>query len=80
MSIEYRILESLKKQGVLTLRIEDGQFAFNHTLYHEKDEYEEFGLTDFGFEIVKDRKIYHVNGQIITYPEFRFVSSVIDDF
>lgn len=79
MSIEYKILESPNKNGTLTLKIEDDELAFNHTLIHKKEEFEEFGINDTGIEKINDQKIYHINGHVITFKEFRFISKVIEN-
>ncbi len=79
MSVEYKTLESPNNIGTLTLKIEDNQMSFNHTNIHESEEYEEFGLNDYGIEMINDRKVYHINGHIITYKEFRFINRVIED-
>lgn len=76
---EYLILESPHKRGVLTLRFEDDQVFFNHTLIHEKDEYEAFDANDYGIEMLNNHKAYHINGHIITYDEYRFIHGALSD-
>ncbi len=79
MNIEYLELESPHKRGKITLKIEDEHLSFNHTLIHKKEEYEDFGVNDYGIEIVKNHKIFHINGHVITFNEYKFVHSTIID-
>lgn len=79
MSLEYKILESPNKNGVFTIKIDAGKLSFNHSLIHKNEEYEEFGVDDYGFELVNNQKIYHINGHVITFKEFSFISTVIED-
>lgn len=79
MSIEFRILESPNKNGTLTIKIENAALAFNHTHIHKKDEFEEFEIHDMGIQNINGQKVYHVNGHIITFKEFKFINKVLDD-
>jgi len=79
MSIVYKILESHKNVGVFTIRIEDGKCAFNHSFIHTKDEFEDFEVDDVGIENLNGIQVYHINGHIITYKEFKFITKVLED-
>ncbi len=79
MSIEYKILENPSRGGTLTIKIEDNQLSFNHTKIHEKDEFEEFTPDDMGYEMINQKKTFHINGQIISDKEFEFVENIIED-
>lgn len=79
MKIEYKTLEGPRKQGNLTIRIDNEQLAFNHTLIHKKDVYEEFVANDIGYEVVNGIKMYHVNGHILTFDEFKYITYIIRD-
>ncbi len=80
MGIEFQILEGTKKRGIFTVKIEEGKyFSFNQSLLHNKDYFEEFEPSDVDIEIVNGIEIYHINGQIISFEEFKFVTNIIKE-
>lgn len=79
MSIVFRVLENLNKEGILTIKIEDDICWFNHSMIHTKDEFEEFGVNDFGIVNLNGIEVYHINGHIITNKEYKFILKVFED-
>lgn len=80
MKTTYKSLENPNKGGIFTIKIEDNRFSFHHTKSHKKDEYEDFEISDYGTEFLKNIKIYHINGYIITLDESRFLEAVIEEY
>lgn len=76
---EYRILENSAKDGILTIKINGVNLAFNHSLFHDKDIFEEFDWDDCGVVNVKGLDMHHINGRIISTKEFKFVKDIISD-
>ncbi len=79
MAIAFKILENPAQKGTLTLKMEDGNLAFNHTLIHNKDVFESFEQHDFGIESINGLEVYHVNGHIITREEYEFIAEVFEE-
>ncbi len=76
---EYKTLENTKKGGILTIRIEAHELAYNHTLIHEKEVFEPFEADDIGLVVVNNCNFYHINGRVITPREFKFIKNIIED-
>lgn len=79
MNLEYKILESSTKEGVLTVKIENMKLAFNHSLVHNKDDFEDFEHYDCSIVKVKGVNLYHINGRVITLKQYKFVRDIIND-